>query len=182
MPRKSVLAVDTHKPAGKKPGVRGPARSAKEKAESRVIVVKETLPAKLNTSGLRRGNPGNNPHIPSARKLKLAKQLSDLIREIGDETIDSQKGWTRIEAVVRRLYSDALSGKTPAQALLFERGWGRVPTPVQLDLRAEVSKLIETTGLTAEELDGDPILKELIGNVVEGSYREADAGTGNAAG
>lgn len=165
---------------GRFPGKRGPDYQPGEREANKVIVV-EVEKRNRDTSGLRKGNPGNNPHVMGARRLKIAKQLSDLIREIGEEEIDAQKGWTRIEAVVRRLYSDALSGKTPAQALLFERGWGKVPTPVQLDLRGEIEKLIETTGLTLDELEHDPILKELVGHVIEGQYHAADAGTDGAA-
>lgn len=173
MPSKDVRTVEVKKQRGKRPGVRGPALTDQERLDSKIIVIQDKHEREFNTSGLRVGNPGNNPHVLGKRKLKLAKQLSDLIREIGDEVIDPQKGWTRLEAVVRRVYSDALSGKAAQQALLFERGWGKVPTPVQLDMRTEVLNLMDSTGLTADELSQDPILKEIMGKVIEGEFSDA---------
>lgn len=171
MPTKNVQTVDivSEKPKN------GKQRKRRTKAEieaARMIVITETHQRAFDTHGLRQGNPGNNPHVLGKRRLKLAKQLSDLIREIGEEVIDPQKGWTRLEAVVRRVYSDALSGKPAQQALLFERGWGKVPTPIQLDMRAEVLNLMESTGLTVDELSGDPVLKEIMGKVIEGELVE----------
>lgn len=174
---KGVRKVQPKTQRGAVPGKRGPAYQPGEQEASKVIVVEVERPR--NTSGLKRGdNPKTVNQQLSKQKLKLAKQLSGLIREIGEETIDVQKGWTRLEAVVRRLYSDALSGKTAAQALLFERGWGKVPTPVQLDMRGEILTLMEKTGLTVDELGTDPVLKEIVGDVIiDGDFRAADAGT-----
>lgn len=161
-------------------GKRGPAMKADERL---ALKDKHVGPIVIETS---RPNPNPNlslsPHpngfIPTAnsRSSKLNRILQDLIQEVGRETIDPVKGWTRIEAVVRRVYADAMSGKTPAQALLFERGWGRVPQPLKVDFQTELKQVVEDSGLTAEEIAADPLLSQLIsGEVVEGEFKSANA-------
>lgn len=91
-----------------------------------------------------------------------ASALGRLVREIGDEVIDRDTGWTRIEAVIRRIYQDALSGKAAQQELLLERGWGKVPASLDVDLRTEVSAMLSDSGLTPELAAQDPIMLALM--------------------
>lgn len=171
---------------GVRPGVRGPAKKADElKAEEmgvhKVIII-PTVPR--SPENIEKGNANLIvPHgrVPvnedKNRNRKLNRQLQDLIREIGNEVVPNTEGWTRIITVIRRLYLEAANGKVAATALLLERGWGKVPTPVQMDMKAEVMQIMESTGLTRDELASDPILKELMNNAIDADFRDADQGT-----
>lgn len=188
----------TGKPVrGIRPGVRGPNKHAdeilQEKLKQTPIVIRSSAEPKPRTPAQIAANayltpwkPGeDHDRSPSPRTHKLNRQLQGLIQEIGKEIISEETGWTRLEVVVRKLYTDAMSGKTAAVALLFERGWGRVPTPVQVDMRSEVLGLLEETGLTQAELQGDPVLRELIGNVIiDAAWKngQSDPGTPDPSG
>lgn len=84
--------------------------------------------------------------------------LSALIREIGNELVEGSAGWTRIEAVIRTTYVDAMNGNNGARELLMERGWGKVPTPVELDFKGQFLTVSRDMGLTQEDVKNDPIL------------------------
>jgi len=88
--------------------------------------------------------------------------LANLIRDIGEEVIDPNLGWTRVEALIRRLYNEAMAGKIQAAELLLDRGWGKVPTPVDVDISGEVRKLTINAGLTWDVISADPLLRQLI--------------------
>lgn len=109
--------------------------------------------------------------------------LANHVRSIGQETIEARdpktgevQKWTRIDAVVRRMYADAIGGKTAAQELIFERGWGKVAAPVQIDLKAEFTQIVKESGLRWEEVLRDPILAAIAHSagvdVVEGTAVE----------
>ena len=98
------------------------------------------------------GGPGRPP---------LARTLAQLVRDVGEEIVDHGRGWTRLEAMIRRLYADALGGKNHAAELLLDRGWGRVPLPVQLDASAELTRLLVQHGLTSQDVAADPLAREL---------------------
>lgn len=74
------------------------------------------------------------------------------------------------------MYTDAIGGKTAAQELIFERGWGKVAAPVQIDLKAEFTQIVKDSGLRWEEVVNDPILGAIARSagveVVEGQMRE----------
>jgi hypothetical protein len=59
------------------------------------------------------------------------------------------------------MYADAISGKTAAQELIFERGWGKVSAPVQIDLKAEFTQIVKESGLKWDEVLRDPILASI---------------------
>lgn len=127
------------------------------------------------------GHRPSETGVPPQRSLvtqtqQLNRQLQNMIQEIGKEVVDPQKGWTRIEAAIRRLYVDAIGGKTAAQALLFERGWGRVVQPVKVDFQTELKQLVAESGLTSDEIASDPLLSQLMpGDVIEGEFVSGNA-------
>lgn len=89
--------------------------------------------------------------------------LSALIREVGDEVVEgSGKYWTRIEAAVRSQYAKALQGDTAAFKELTERGWGKVPTPVEIDVTTRIQQLTLEARFDYSEIMKDPILRELL--------------------
>lgn len=153
------------------PGVRGPGKTQAEinaeKGMKIVVVPKLPPPPVIHDQPTMLDK---RQHY--TRNQKLNRQLQDMIRIIGNEEIDHERGWTRIIMVIRRLYADAAMGKTPAANLLFERGWGKVPTPVQMDFRSELLTIIEDTGLTRAEIDQDPVLRMIMTDAVEAEYKE----------
>jgi hypothetical protein len=165
---------------GIRPGVRGPNRTQAEinaeKMNPGVIIVPQVAsprpPSNIAQLQPYQNTAGRPADADTKRNRQLSQQLQDMIRLIGNEMIDPGLGWTRIIMVIRRLYMDAASGKTQAAALLFERGWGKVPTPVQMDFRAEVLNIIHDTGISKDEIDQDPVLKMIMGETVEGQYRD----------
>lgn len=104
----------------------------------------------------------------------IASQIGQMIREIGGEVVDPATGWTRVEAMIRRLYVDAINGKQASAEVLLERGWGKVPAPVQIDLKAEFTAILSSAGLSLEEAMSDPILLQIgkEAGVIEGDYVE----------
>ena len=161
---------------------RGKDKSTLERlAPLREIVIPQVVPPR------RKPNPGNPAALVKARAAvaergkrdsyaaRLNRQLQDVIQEIGNEVVEPVQGWTRLILIIRRLYSDASLGKTAAAELLFERGWGRVPQPVNLDMQAELLGIIVGSGLTMAEAAADPVLGQLIeGHAVDIQSRPAD--------
>lgn len=143
---------------GIRPGVRGPAKTEEERAQEYNAARERQLEA------LARGrlNVKSVGAIGTSRSRE-AHQLQELIQQIGSEQIDPQTGWTRIEAVVRKVYAEAMHGKINAMELLFNRGWGRVPMPVKINIQAELSKALAESGLSNEEAQADPLLRFLLG-------------------
>ena len=82
--------------------------------------------------GFMPGKSGN----PNGRR-PLAVTLAQHVRDIGSEVIDAATGWTRLDAMIRRLFADAMGGKTQAAEIILERGWGKVMQPVEVDWRVE---------------------------------------------
>ena len=103
------------------------------------------------------GNPGGPGRKP------LAVTIGQHVRDIGDEVIDERTQWTRIDAVIRRLYADAISGKHQHAEIILERGWGKVPQPVQLDVTEELRRLMQEANLTPTDIATDPALSMLFG-------------------
>jgi len=108
--------------------------------------------------GFMPGQSGN----PKGRK-PLAVTIGQHVRDIGDEVIDERTQWTRIDAVIRRLYADAISGKHQHAEIILERGWGKVPQPVQLDVTEELRRLMQELNLTPTDIASDPALSMLFG-------------------
>lgn len=106
--------------------------------------------------------------VPARGARSLNALLSSMIREIGNEPIEGLGrdgkpiGWTRLEGVVRALYADAMSGKTAAAELLLERGWGKIPTPVEVDVRTQVQQMVVEMQLDQDTILNDPMLRELL--------------------
>jgi len=201
MPRKSVIVRTKLAPLpkaqrGYRPGVRGPAKTqadldaAREAKAARgreqVIVIRQPDSPLKGKPRPQPGTPADHArglelieaqrHEPRLTDRKANRVLSELIQAIGNEIVDPQTGWTRIAAVIRKLYIDAVSGKTPAAALLFERGWGKVPQPVSVDLQAEVTHIVLSAlqaGVSPEEVLADPVLAKMAedsGLVVDGKF------------
>lgn len=75
-----------------------------------------------------KGQSGN----PKGR-APVGKTLAEAVRMVGEEN-DEETGRTRLQAVIRRLFKDAkLKGGERAAALLFERGFGKVTQPMDID-------------------------------------------------
>lgn len=100
-----------------------------------------------------------NTFIPN--NVAPRRILGELIRSIGAETIDPRTGWTRVEVLVRSLYAKAMSGDVAAAREILDRGWGRVPTPVELDLTGQMQQLINESGLSTQDVAKDPLLSML---------------------
>lgn len=104
----------------------------------------------------------DKPHR-NTQTRQLNSTVSRVIREIGEEQIEgSGRDWTRLEALVRSLYADALSGKTAAAELLLERGWGKVPTPIEINVEQQIQKMVLEVGLTLEDVQNDPVIAEIV--------------------
>lgn len=156
------------------PGVRGPNKKPAELLAERnpgtrpiqisyqTRVQAELVPAPDSTLKERKGS-------------RAGRELQRLIQLVGDEEIDPHSvtnHWTRIEAVVRRLYTEAMLGKTSASQLLFERGWGRVPMPVRVDFTTEMARVLDESGLTEDDIQQDPLLRQLIMGPAQGHIIE----------
>lgn len=101
--------------------------------------------------------------------------LSKIIRDVGAEIVDPELGLTRIQAVVRSLYADAVAGKTAAAEILLERGWGKVATPVRIDVKGEVTGILSEAGISIAEASADPVMRALLtdGGIIEGEFESA---------
>lgn len=118
--------------------------------------------------------------------------LSAMIREILAEPIEGRGpdgkplGWTRGEAVIRSMIQEAIGGSHQAAELLWEHGYGKVATPVELAVDVQIQKMAIEMKLDRETVLADPMLRQLLEdagvpletlpeNVIEGNYRESDA-------
>jgi hypothetical protein len=124
-------------------------RSAKRAATSKPSVEKQldTTPngkrlGGVTGKGFMPGKSGN----PNGRR-PLAVTLAQHVRDIGSEVIDAATGWTRLDAMIRRLFADAMGGKTQAAEIILERGWGKVMLPVEVDWRVEAVQ----SGITEDQ-------------------------------
>jgi hypothetical protein len=178
MPRKSIFAKQ-------------PFNLSSPATLKKVVVPRKSSPKTYKSAetkqrsvkNLKRNTRKDIEKMHQANSVSTYRQsLAEHIRTIGEEEIegiDPKTGevikWRRIDAVVRRVYADALGGKSAAQELIFERGWGKVPTPVQIDLKTEVIQIIQQTGLSLQEAAKDPILgaiAESAGIIVDGKFVE----------
>ncbi len=75
---------------------------------------------------------------PEENALTVGRSLAEMVRRVAQETADDESGETRLEQLVRALFAQAASGKAPAAALLLERGWGKTPPALDLDLREQL--------------------------------------------
>lgn len=100
------------------------------------------------------GNPKGRPPV--------GKSLAEIIRRISEETDESEQ-ITRLEVAVRRLFKDAKNGRHGATALLFDRGWGKVPLVVESwqDKWIGALKAGEVTPEIVEEILGDDLAHQL---------------------
>ena len=160
-------------PTRKKDGVR--LKAAPQTSHKKMIPGETEMMVTVQMAEPKAPNPKGNPHLKDyalagslaaiesgARTPRYAKVLADLIRQLGEEVIDPTTGWTRVVSVIKRLYLNAMAGDTRAAALLFERGWGKVPAPVQMNVRAELIHVITESGLTLTEAWQDPTLRDLL--------------------
>jgi hypothetical protein len=62
----------------------------------------------------------------------VGKSLAEAVRRVGEELIDRGKfkGQTRLEALIRSQYQQAIKGNPRAAALIADRGWGKPMQPV----------------------------------------------------
>ena len=198
MPRKTMdpeNPVENQRAAREGPTVRAKRVFTSPAVKARVSSADKVAKARAAQAEKRRRTlqaAGQNPPAAQAGReiqaralersyLSYRQSLGEHIRAVGDEILeiaDPLTGqivkWRRIDAVLRRLYAEAMGGKVGAAELLFERGWGKVPTPVHVDLKAEVTQLMQGTGLTWREAMQDPILSQIIlasGLVVDGQVQ-----------
>lgn len=106
--------------------------------------------------------------------------LAALVRQIAFETVDEQTQETRIEAAVRGMFNEAR--KNPAAFReITERGWGRVPIPVNVTLvGAGLIEHAANLGLKPEHVLADPTLLALFRDggveIVEGEFKIVEIG------
>lgn len=111
----------------------------------------------------RSGNPKGRPPV--------GKSLAEIVRRVGAEP-DERKHVARVELVVRNLWIAAakknMIGVKSAQ-LLFDRGWGKAPQPLELSWQARA----RDAGMSPDELvrEAARLVREKRGSVGE------DAGT-----
>ena len=66
-------------------------------------------------------------------RAPVGKTLAEAVRMVGEEK-DEETGRTLLQAVIRRLFKDARGkGGERAAALLFERGFGKVTQPMDIE-------------------------------------------------
>lgn len=185
MPRRVILKEPkVQRGFGK--GRRGPGRTqaeidAKQMGVNRVVVVTPPHPNMAESARKQNAAKGIIPKDDhelwsdqrEAKRMQRANQdLQRLIQDIGQEVVDPKTGWTRIVAVIRRLYAEAMLGRVPAISLLLERGWGKSVVPIQVDVRTELRRIVTESHLTPEDIESDPILRELF-ETVEGSVLDS---------
>lgn len=62
--------------------------------------------------------------------------------------------------------------------MLFERGWGKVPQAIDIDIKNEVGNILDDLGLSLEEARDDPLLRQLIASAgIEMSETKVEDGT-----
>ena len=71
------------------------------------------------------GNPHGRP--------PLAKSLAEAVRNMGCEPSGERPGISKLQAVLVALYRKAMKGDERAAALLFERGFGKVTQPMDIE-------------------------------------------------
>ena len=86
--------------------------------------------------------------------------LSHLFKEIGYEISDAMTGETRIERVIRAMYLAAGKGRPEAAKVIFDRGWGPMPS-MKVDLSKELINAAKALGLTCDDIQGDARTLEL---------------------
>lgn len=125
------------------------------------------MPAKQVKTGGRRATtwkPGQSGN-PRGRP-PLFHSLAGIVRNVGKEIADQRTGLTRLEKVIRRLYTDAGNGRTQAAALLFERGWGRVRFDDELSSEETLAQLKDAMKKLLEE-GNNPFDDPLLASVAE---------------
>lgn len=117
--------------------------------------------------------------------------LSSMIQEILAEPVEGlgpdgkPLGWTRGEAVIRSMISEAIAGSHQAAELLWEHGYGKVPTPVELAVDVQIQKMALEMKLDRATVMADPMLMQLLTDagvpletlpdgVIEGHYRDVN--------
>ncbi|HEY4723942.1 MAG TPA: DUF5681 domain-containing protein [Anaerolineae bacterium] len=118
------------------------------------------------------GQSGN----PAGRK-PLAITLAQHVRDIGSEVVDAATNWTRLDAVLRRLYNDAMDGKAPAADILLERGWGKVIQPIdvtvwQNDYASAIRQGVLTLPSLESQFGRDGALR-ILSDIAAGGYMTA---------
>ena len=99
-------------------------------------------------------------HHPRKAGLSRA-DLARLFRQIGEEIHEGTEDMPRVEALIREIYRDAFTGDKDARQTVFERGWGKVPTPVEVDVRGHIQDTIETSGVPIDVIARDPLARSL---------------------
>jgi hypothetical protein len=146
-----------------------PRRKVTDEELERYSLPVEDIDTTRGKKGQFRGPPGSQhvltPEDGQKRRFKPMTQkrlLARLIQDVGDEVVDPKLGWSRLEALVRRLYNDAIAGHVSSAELLLNRGWGKVPTPVEIDVSGEVRQLVLQAGVSWDQIAKDPVLKSLL--------------------
>lgn len=160
------------------PGKRGPARHVAEAPPPKLVTFRHPP----QTPDIMRTVVQPAAMLAKTHHQRAGRELSDLILAIGNEVVDQNTGWTRLTALVRKLYADGLAGKHDATKILLERAYGKVPKPVQLSVRTEILSIISQQGLTIADAAQDPILSELLkaqgllleGTIIEGELDHAE--------
>ncbi len=91
-----------------------------------------------------KSRPARRSPAKSARTrdagITIDCSLADAVRRVGGEAAGDEDEQTRLEQLVRALFAQAANGKIQAAALLLERGWGKPPPALDLNLREQLLK------------------------------------------
>jgi hypothetical protein len=88
---------------------------------------------------------------------KKAPRIPDLLRRIGDETVLFKDGTkiTKLEAVMRKVYQEAIAGRSWAVQLLAERIDGKVPLNIKADKGSSPLCIVLDAGVIEPQGTGD---------------------------
>lgn len=86
-----------------------------------------------------------------------ALSLANLIRTIGEEKVNGDM--TRVEAMIRQIYQDAIEGSESARNMLMDRGWGTLVQKTQsLNLSTQLPNLAKEMNIDEQTIRADPLL------------------------
>jgi len=112
------------------------------------------------------GNPNGRP--------PLHRQLSLFARQIGYEIVKSKDGMSemsRLELVLRKAWHDAALGDYHARNFIIERGWGKVPLQLDLNVSEQLQRKAEELGIDWQQ---DPALASVVAAAKLAEFRLDD--------
>lgn len=173
---------------GMKPNPASYPRPAKTAEAKRAQLAGTAKQAQANSTLWRSTGVGGNPGGKTVREKgqQRGRLIAERIRVLADEVIgEGGNKTTRLDALLRRLFAEAIGGKISAAELLLDRGYGRVPATVELDIQSEVRQIVMQSGVPLSVLKDDPYMRMLLEAAdsedlfVEGEVRLLEDAIGN---